>query len=611
MSYIFLLFPWFCIAGALMQLGLIIYCLPRWRQHCVSTFIVWVTMTTLYTLFSGLSSLLDNLVIAEGLLIYGRFTILALLPIWGLRFAVEYTGRHRSSRNWIYGLLIVIPLLTIILLFAYPAGRLLIERVDPVSISGHTYWMNTVLGPWFPFHAAYSYLLVVGMIAVFFVNLLEVDNRHLAPGFLMFFGTALPAAGSALSLTLSGPLSCLHWDVIFGIFGVPLLASALLQYRIFELVPVARTAIFSGMQDAVFVVDSRGQLLDSNRAAETLCSTLALPPFTTSNRVRSIASLLEAFPELGGSLCNLSGEASQSLSLSYAGYTFAVTLSPVPYGVGRHEVKSITFRDTSNQQRLISELDAFAHTVAHDLKNPLGGVQGYAQLVMMALKDGNAEEAENFAKEVCNMTQRMDRIIYEILTLARLRATEEAPVGAFCPTVAAEESMAMLVVLQQKHEAEVNIAKDMPSVIGHEPWIVEVFSNFISNAIKYGAACPRVVVYAEHVDDKMIRLCVNDNGAGLDASDAEKLFQEFVQVGNKASANSHGLGLSIVKRIAEKLQGEVGVIPKGGPEGGAVFWIELPAATSEYSDDREDLPPGTSQSISPDILLSRNTRALV
>ena len=114
----------------------------------------------------------------------------------------------------------------------------------------------------------------------------------------------------------------------------------------------------------------------------------------------------------------------------------------------------------------------------------------------------------------------------------------------------------------------------MPIVLGHAPWIEEVWKNLISNGIKYGGNPPVITMATEILPDNKVKFCVKDNGDGISQNDIDKLFKKYVRL-NPKKAHGYGLGLSIVKRIIHKLEGEVGVESTGKKGEGAVFYFIL------------------------------------
>ena len=112
-----------------------------------------------------------------------------------------------------------------------------------------------------------------------------------------------------------------------------------------------------------------------------------------------------------------------------------------------------------------------------------------------------------------------------------------------------------------------------PVALGHAPWVEEVWVNYLTNAAKYGG--PTVTLGAETTADGQARFWVHDDGPGLSPEAQAQLFVPFSRVG-ALSVDGHGLGLSIVRRIAERLGGTCGV--ESAPGRGTRFWFALPLA---------------------------------
>jgi signal transduction histidine kinase len=122
---------------------------------------------------------------------------------------------------------------------------------------------------------------------------------------------------------------------------------------------------------------------------------------------------------------------------------------------------------------------------------------------------------------------------------------------------------------------EIHQPTSWPLVRGYEPWIEEVWANYISNALKYGGRPSQVTLGATPLGNSMIQFWVQDNGPGIAPEDQTKLFAEFSRIDTER-AQGHGLGLSIVKRIVQRLGGEVGGENELGQ--GSKFYFTLPAA---------------------------------
>jgi two-component system sensor histidine kinase/response regulator len=157
------------------------------------------------------------------------------------------------------------------------------------------------------------------------------------------------------------------------------------------------------------------------------------------------------------------------------------------------------------------------------------------------------------------------------------------------------EAQQRLAHMIEGHQAEIVLSDTWPAATGYGPWVEEVWVNYLSNAIKYGGRPPRVELGfvvsacpdrsprappngATAQPDGMVCFWVRDNGPGLTSEEQARLFTPFTRL-DQVRAKGHGLGLSIVRRIVEKLGGQVGVESEVGR--GSVFTFTLPATDSD------------------------------
>jgi PAS domain S-box-containing protein len=223
-----------------------------------------------------------------------------------------------------------------------------------------------------------------------------------------------------------------------------------------------------------------------------------------------------------------------------------------------------------------AELDAFAHTVAHNLKNPLSLVLGFAEAVAEMWEALEEEEIKKHLEGIARNALKLANIVDELLILAGVRKQEIQPRPLDMSKIVAG-AMERLDALVQESQAEVSMQREWPVALGYGPWIEEVWANYLSNAIKYGGEPPRIEVGSNVGANGTARFWVRDYGPGLTSEEQAILFVPFTQVGH-VRAKGHGLGLSIVRRIIEKLGGEVGVESDGVPGQGSVFYFILPLA---------------------------------
>ncbi len=221
-----------------------------------------------------------------------------------------------------------------------------------------------------------------------------------------------------------------------------------------------------------------------------------------------------------------------------------------------------------------TELDAFADSVAHDLRSPLGAIVGFAETLQEEDGKLTAAETRQAVKTIARMGRKMDAIIEALLLFARIRKTAVKPEPVdMGPLV--EEVLHRLADTITANRAELVVPSHWPLALGYGPWLEEVWANYISNAISYGGSPPRIELGANLIAKGYVRFWVHDNGDGITPKMKERLFGSFIQ---QDVAHGHGLGLSIVKRIVDKLDGYVGVESSAVPGEGSTFSFDLPAA---------------------------------
>jgi PAS domain S-box-containing protein len=257
-----------------------------------------------------------------------------------------------------------------------------------------------------------------------------------------------------------------------------------------------------------------------------------------------------------------------------------VNLCPVPDRNQRIQSVVVVMQDITERKRveqerekLIQELDAFAHTVAHDLRNPVGLIIGFAELEQ-SFGTTSSDELQQSLRVIARFGRKMNNIIDELLLLAGVRKTRVETKLLDMANIVAEAQLRLTDMIQE-YRATVVLPDAWPVALGHAPWIEEVWVNYLSNALKYGDRPPHLELGATVQEDGMVRFWVHDNGPGLTAEERGRMFIPFTRL-NQARATGSGLGLSIVQRIVEKLGGQVGVTSDGVPGRGSVFYFTLP-----------------------------------
>jgi len=228
----------------------------------------------------------------------------------------------------------------------------------------------------------------------------------------------------------------------------------------------------------------------------------------------------------------------------------------------------------SERQQLIEDLDNFAHTVAHDIKNPLGSIITYASFLKEVFRKMSETELEEGLNFLLDTSKRSANIVEELLLFASVQRLEDINFSPLLMPSIINDVKLRLRQMIARNQATIITPDKWHTAISYAPWVQEIWVNYISNAIKYGGKPPLVQLGSDLIGNGMVRFWVRDNGAGISDENIPLLFKQFSRL-RDMRVDGYGLGLSIVKRIVEKLGGDVGVESVLGK--GSIFSFTLPA----------------------------------
>lgn len=217
------------------------------------------------------------------------------------------------------------------------------------------------------------------------------------------------------------------------------------------------------------------------------------------------------------------------------------------------------------------ELEKYAHTVAHNLKNPISVIILTSDAIS-EIGDLTREELIDYMKEIRTTAYSMDDTVDNLLLLSEVRKVD-VPFAPVKMGGVVANALHRLSPMIKENQATILTPKSWPPCMGYAPWIEEVWANYISNALKYGGKPPIIRLGASVLPDSAIRFWILDNGPGIPLQAQAGLFNPFNKL-DQSHRPGHGLGLSIVRQIMEKMGGKVGVDSKAGK--GSLFFFTLP-----------------------------------
>lgn len=232
---------------------------------------------------------------------------------------------------------------------------------------------------------------------------------------------------------------------------------------------------------------------------------------------------------------------------------------------------------TQELQELVSSLEQFNSMVSHDLRGPLGGINGLSNVAMRALDEGDTSKAKRLFEVIATESGRLATLVSDLLTLARVSHADMLLQATSLNDIT-QEAIAFLDMSHGERTEACVCQAAMPSVIVDRSLLRQVLINLIGNARKFSrnAPEPEVRVYAEPTTGGVI-VHIQDNGVGFDANKAQMLFAPFKRLHTTAEFEGTGVGLSIVKRVIERHGGRVWA--DSTPGHGAVFSFFLPGGT--------------------------------
>jgi two-component system, sensor histidine kinase and response regulator len=222
------------------------------------------------------------------------------------------------------------------------------------------------------------------------------------------------------------------------------------------------------------------------------------------------------------------------------------------------------------------ELEAFSYSVSHDLRGPLRAINGYGEILAEGYREKPFdEEGRSCVRKICESARQMNTLIEDLLSFSRL-SREKIELSPLDPA----DVLAQSLTLVSLGDAETVLDPSYPPVQANRVLLGQVFSNLVSNAIKFvpPGVRPRVRVRGETSGDR-VRIWVEDNGIGIEAEYHDRIFRVFERLNPGTGYPGTGIGLAIVRRAMDRMGGRVGV--ESSPGQGSRFWVDLPRARSK------------------------------
>jgi signal transduction histidine kinase len=236
------------------------------------------------------------------------------------------------------------------------------------------------------------------------------------------------------------------------------------------------------------------------------------------------------------------------------------------------ELEKLVGERTVHLQATIAELESVSYSLSHDMRAPLRTIQSFSQIVLADADAKLAAQEKDLLQRVISAAARLDRLIQDVLSYSKV-AREAIQLKVINVEALIRQIMHERSDLQPP-KVQIEIQSPLASVLGHEAYLTQCITNLLDNAVKFVASgqTPRIRIWNEF-NDGQVKLWFEDNGIGIPKEAKERVFGMFQRVHAEQVYPGTGIGLSIVRKAAERMGGSAGV--ESEPGKGSRFWLQL------------------------------------
>lgn len=530
------------------------------------------------------------------LMIKLRGTFMPYYMLVWLEASYRFTTGRRALRGWKLPLLLIIPTLTVI--FGWWPGSELFRFNYRVEFNGTLDVLLFDAGPWATIHTGQNLALMVVAARTLLVTLNDTPWEARGRIVVIVCG-ALCFVLDSLYLSQSPLVAGINYTPIaLSVVGLGI-ATAFFRWQMVDLAPVARAALIENLEDAIFVIEQNGYVVDLNRAAGLVAGRAADQIIGTP-----ISRVFADWPGLASwVLANQQG----TTELPRIGLVYEASLLSIADARGQVQARLLILRDITRRKQVEEELrhakevaeaadeakSRFLAMMSHEIRTPMNGVVGFAQLLQGTSLTAEQREYLDF---IASSGKSLLVIIDDVLDYSKISAGRLEIEETTCRPQELLDRVGQL--FRPRFEAKKlalawSVDAAVPTAVLADPVRIEqVLSNLVGNALKFtdrGSVSLRAALLPDVRSDGRCTLAfeVTDTGIGIPSHLRERLFRPFGQADSSISRRygGTGLGLVIAKRLCELMGGSLEV--QSEPGRGSTF-----TATIRPLHDRHAATPG-------------------
>jgi len=491
-------------------------------------------------------------------------------------------------------LLLIIPVITLGLVLTNNQHWLVWSSVSLDPVLNLAYYKH---GIWFWVFFGFTQVLMFSGLYNLYRSIFSLAVYYRSQITTLIIATVFPLIGNFIYISNLNPYPGFDWTPVSFVISGLVIALGVVRYRMFDIVPIAKERLFDVVTDGVIVLNAEGDIEDCNQAAHQI--------FNWQKKSvihQPVAQVFRDFEKLISGIETKETSIQIEVKNEKAVYYYQIKITPICRNkkfAGNillfHDITTIMKRDeelknTNTQllaeidqrEKLIEELDAFAHTIAHDLRNSLGSIFSASEIMEEIVEQNDKNLLIELSNLIHQSARKSIQITRDLLMLARTDKSK-VQVVALEMDVIFNNACKQLAELINTSKSRITTPEVWPDALGYAPWIEEVWTNYLSNAIKYGGTPPEIEVGSTILPNGEIEFWIRDNGEGLSTEEQSRLFTKFVRL-HPLKADGYGLGLTIVKKIVEKMGGKVTVESEGNRQGSKFGFTLIPAHSRPETD---------------------------
>ena len=580
---------WAFFASSILSFELAMHAWTKRRNAYSSAFFGVMIMAGFWSLFSGLHLVLqdfDMKVLVSSI----KFVFIVPLPVTWALMAAWFTDIRVSKRTAI--LLYVLPAITLILIATNSWHQAVFVANTPFEQERFT-TIAREYGPWFWVNMAYAYVMVLAGFLLFLRKVITSRGYVRVQAVIMMVGSALPLLSNALYFLGPGAFLYLDWTpASFAASGV-FFYLGMFRYRMLDLMPIAREEIIRSMEDGVVITDPNGHILEINDATGRLIE--------NGQQAPSGRHLTAAFPFLASAweVSKNKNPLRMELPRVVEGSQrwMVVRIRSVFNDADVLQGKMVLLRDVTERkdaeihliesreriQELSKLKSAFLSNMSHDVRTPLSGIIGLADVLM--------EETEGDQHELAGMIRtsgdRLLKLLNSILSVSHLSS------GTLDQNVEPTNvvSLAQNVLVQFERDAQekgLEIYETVSSemiVRNVDPaHVAHALSHIFDHAVRFTDGGSISMDIREKDGDVMIR--ITDTGKGFDPAFVASIDEpiDTLSLAEFGLDKGSGLGLRVAHGLIQESGGQLHIVSEPGK--GSVFTIVLPQKETAANPDR-------------------------